>query len=593
MLPDTPLRDQPFVVVDLETTGGSATFDRIIEVAAVRVERGEVQEGFRTLVDPCVPVPPFITRLTGITRSMLRGRPLIEAVLPDLERLSRGAVFVAHNASFDAGFVTSAFRRAGTDWSGEKLCTLRLARRLLPGLHSYKLDSLCAHLGFPFVQAHRAGPDADATVSLLQYLLEASHEAGMERVDQLLRLQMQPVSARRRKGNVDEALVASLPTGPGVYLLKDGKGHVVYVGKSVNVRTRVRTHLRPSGTANGHGQPRLRKKLPYIADVEAIETGSELEALFLESRLVKRYLPEANRLLRDYRDYPFIKLDVSDAFPRLVATRERPSDDALYFGPFRSAGTVASAVLFLTEQLGLRQCAGALKPGQSACPLLDLKKCLGPCVDDGGRAAYARAVGDAEQILRGEDLSLIERAAARRDRLAEELRFEEAAEMRDRIRDVQVLVGAQKKLQAVSERNLVIVAPDTGPTTARAFFVRAGRLVHELTLPLPPAVPPLRAALRSVYQCDADATVSRDQVDDMLILDAWLRHKGGGVAEIPVSLAAPEMAIVEIKQALGTLHATRRPAAAGRTTAVLRVGEDVADGDVRHDSRVPLGALVG
>src|SRR5919202_6314856 len=141
---------------------------------------------------------------------------------------------------------------------------------------------------------------------------------------------------------------ASLPAGPGVYLLKDGNGHVVYVGKSVNVRQRVRQHLRPSGTACNPGQPRLRRRLPHIADVEAIETPSEIEALLLESRLVKRYLPEANSLLRDYQDYPWLKLDLGERHPRLVATRERPlgSTDAVYFGPFRRAPAVASAAVF-------------------------------------------------------------------------------------------------------------------------------------------------------------------------------------------------------------------------------------------------------
>src|SRR5262249_42128003 len=161
------------------------------------------------------------------------------------------------------------------------------------------------------------------------------------------------------------------------YLLKDHHGQVIYVGKSVNVRQRVRTHLRPSGTARGPAQPRLRRRLPHVADVEAIETRSELEALLLESKLVKRYLPQGNSLLRDYHDYPFIKVDLADDFPRLEATRERPMDGAAYFGPFRRASVAASAVDFINDELGLRQCSGKLKPGQAACVLLELKKCLG------------------------------------------------------------------------------------------------------------------------------------------------------------------------------------------------------------------------
>src|SRR5262249_17127408 len=210
------LASTPFVVVDLETTGGSARFDRVLEVAAIRVENGVVQDRFECLVEPGMPIPPFVTRITGINQRLGSGKPSFDTLLPDLRRLLDGAVLVAHNVSFDANFLSNAFSNAGLPWDGERLCTLRLARRLIPGLHSYRLDSLCAFLGFSFVQRHRAGPDAEATLSVLQHLLNAAIERGIDSLASLLRLQHQPVSAKRRKGKVDEAQVASLPTGPGV-----------------------------------------------------------------------------------------------------------------------------------------------------------------------------------------------------------------------------------------------------------------------------------------------------------------------------------------------------------------------------------------
>src|SRR5437879_218274 len=406
----TSLASTPFVVVDLETTGGSALYDRVMEVAAIRIENGVVQERLDRLVEPGVPIPPFVTRITGINAALVRGRPSFDSLLPDLRRLFEGAVVVAHNASFDCNFLSNSFRRAGLPWESERLCTLRLARRLIPGLHSYRLDSLCAVLGFAFVQRHRAGPDAEATVQVLQHLLQQAIRNGLDSVSALLRVQQQPVTRKRHKGRVDEAQLASLPTTSGVYLLKDHHGQVVYVGKSVNVRQRVRTHMRPSGTARGAAQPRLRRRLPNIADVEAIETRSELEALLLESKLVKRYLPEANSLLRDYHDYPFIKIDLTARFPRLEATRERPTDGVTYFGPFRRAGVVSSAVVFLNEQLGLRQCTGRLKPGQPACALLEMKKCLGPCLGAVSALEYGEAVNDALGVLRGESTAVLDRA---------------------------------------------------------------------------------------------------------------------------------------------------------------------------------------
>ena len=547
------LAETPFVVLDLETTGGSPMFDRVIEVAALRFERGVVQERFVKLVEPGVPIPSFVTRLTGINAGLVRGKPTFDYLLPDLQRLLDGAVLVAHNVSFDASFLTYAFQRAGRRWAGERLCTLRLARRLLPGLHSYRLDSLCASLGFAFVQVHRAGPDAEATLCLLRHLLEAAASRGIQTLSALLRVQDQSVTPKRRKGRskVDEAQVASLPTGPGVYLLKDGNGHVVYVGKSVNVRQRVRQHLRPSGTACNPGQPRLRRRLPHIADVEAIETPSEIEALLLESRLVKRYLPEANSLLRDYREYPWLKLDLRERHPRLVATRERPTDGAVYFGPFRRAGAVASTAVFLSEQLGLRQCSGPLRPGrQSACALLDMGRCLGPCVGQVSDDEYRAAALRAQAVLSGQETSLVQELTARRDQLADELRFEQAAELRDRLRDLEQIVAVQQRLSSFADRNVVVVVPDTRPEAARLLLVRAGRLVDQVSLPVRTTPSHLRRVLERAYARPREAQVTRDELDDLLILDAWLRRNHDTAREVPVSLDAPGAAVPELRAAL-------------------------------------------
>jgi DNA polymerase III subunit epsilon len=545
----------PFVVIDLETTGGSALFDRVLEVAAIRVQNGSVQDRLECLVEPGMPIPPFVTRITGINQSLVRGQPRFESILPELRRMLDGAVLVAHNASFDGNFLSAAFQRAELPWDGERVCTLRLARRLIPGLHSYRLDSLCAFLGFTFVQRHRAGPDAEATLSVLKHLLEVAVGNGIETLSALLRLQRQPLNSKRRNGHVDEAQVASLPTTSGVYLLKDRHGKVIYVGKSVNVRQRVRTHLRPSGTARGPAQPRLRRRLPHIADVEAIETQSELEALLLESKLVKRYLPEANSLLRDYQDYPFIKVDMADPYPRLEATRERPTDGAAYFGPFRRASVVSSAVVFLNEQLGLRQCSGRIKPGQPACALLEMRKCLGPCVGAVSDAEYGAAVTEALGVLRGESTSVQDRAAERRDGLGEALRFEEAAELRDRIRDLEQVVGVQQRLSAFADRNLVLVSPDCQPDRVRLLLVRGGLLADEVSLPSRPTPSHLRHLLRRVYSGAVGTHVTKDQLDDLLILDAWLRRRRDDTLEVAVDPEAPEEAAPALREAIGRLQA--------------------------------------
>src|SRR5712691_8997164 len=126
------LAQTPFVVVDLETTGGSALYDRVMEVAAIRFENGVVQDRLVRLVEAGVPIPPFVTRITGINAALVRGKPSFDSLLPELRRLFDGAVIVAHNASFDCNFLATAFRRGGLEWESDRLCTLRLARRLIP-----------------------------------------------------------------------------------------------------------------------------------------------------------------------------------------------------------------------------------------------------------------------------------------------------------------------------------------------------------------------------------------------------------------------------------------------------------------------------
>ncbi len=552
----------PFVVVDLETTGGSAAMDRVLELAAIRFHNGVVEQRLEHLLQPGIPIPPFVSRLTGINSELLRGKPRLEQLLPDLHAMLGEAVVVAHNAAFDCNFLSNAFARKGLTWQPQRLCTLRLARRLLPGLPSYRLDSLCATLGLPYVQRHRAGPDADATLKILLHLIEVASSKGIDTLAQLLKLQNQPVSRKpaRRRQHVDEAQIASLPKGPGVYLLKDAHGQVMYVGKSVNVRTRVRTHLRPSGTAHNRAQPRLRKRLPHIAEVEAIETATELEALLLESKLVKRYLPVANSALRDYQDYPFIKLDLRDPFPRLEATRERPSDGALYFGPYRRAGVVWSAVTFLSEQLGLRQCGGPLKPNQPACPLLEMRKCLGPCVNAVSSDQYRAAADEAGRVMRGLDTGVLDRAAERRDALAEALRFEEAAELRDRMRDLEQVVSVQQRLSAFAERNVVLVSPDRQQDRGRLLIIRAGRLVDEVSLPVNATPSHLRHLLRRTFSRPMDAQVSRDELDDLLIVDAWIRRHAESMREVSISAESPEDSAPALRDALRL----REPAAATR-----------------------------
>ena len=544
------LLSRTYSIVDLETTGASAIYDRIVEVAVVQLVGGEVVERFDTLVDPATPIPPFITRLTGISDRMVRGRPHFANVAHHVADALGDGPLVAHNASFDEAFLRHAFTRAGRRLSLPKLCTLRLARRLVPRLPSYRLDGLAAHFGIRVIgRRHRAGPDAVVTALVLRRLLELADEQGVADLEALSDLQDRPVG--RKKRQVDEAVIASLPKGPGVYLLKDADGHVLYVGKSIHVRQRVRDHLR----GGSPDQPRLRRRMRQIVDVEAFATGSELEALFLESRLIKRYLPDANQLLRNDKDYPFIRIETSDPYPRLEMTRTPPSDGNSYFGPFRRRSTAAAVATFLTERFGLRSCSDPIKPGMSACALLDFGKCLGPCVSAVDQVRYREAVQQAADVLHGRDGALLEELVARRDELAEAWRFEEAAELRDRIRELEHILGDQRRLESVAERNIAIVAPSVRPKAGEVFFIRAGLLVGQATVTTATRPTTLARALAEAFAGPAPATFTRDKVDEMHLLDGWLRRHTERLTLVPVDPVRPgdsvERVLATVRAAVG------------------------------------------
>ncbi|MEA2642706.1 MAG: polymerase subunit epsilon, partial [Chloroflexota bacterium] len=458
------------VVLDLETTGGSARHDRIVEIAVVRVRNGRVAQRWRTLVNPGVAIPPFITGLTGISSGMVASAPSFADVVERLLAFVGDAVLVAHQASFDAGFLREELRRLGrADVPADVLCTVKLSRRLLPGLPSHSLEALIQALDLPERRRHRALPDALATSDLLVRLVQQAVDDGLQDWDDLIALANGP-KRKRVAPTFERARLKELPTGPGVYLLKDSDANIFYVGKSVNLRRRVREHVR--GTSEG--QPRLRRQLKQLADVQVISTASELEALLLEAKLIKRYLPVANQQLRDETHYPFIRVDVQNDFPRLEVTRLPQDDGAVYFGPFRSARMVGAVVDYLRGALGIRECTRPLPDGQS-CLLYDLKKCLAPCIGAVDAPAYRASVDRALELLRGEWTEILDGIEARMLQLAELEEFEKAAELRDTLSRLRTLVKTQQRLAEMAAYHAVIVT-QLGDDRAQLFFVQAGRL---------------------------------------------------------------------------------------------------------------------
>jgi DNA polymerase-3 subunit epsilon len=424
-----PLREVEFVVVDLETTGGSPRESQITEIGAVRVRGGERLGTFQALVDPGASIPPFISQLTGIDDFLVRGEPPIEAVLPAFLEFARGAVFVAHNARFDHSFLNENLSRLDYPLlDGPPVCTAKLARRVVwPDVPNVRLQTLASYFRTRVKPIHRALDDAMACAEVLDGLLDLGARLGILTLGDL----REAVKARGRPHFGKIRLADALPHAAGVYRFVGRDDRVLYVGKARDLRARVKSYF------YGDGRKKVEDLLGEVCRVEGEETpGGELEALVLEARLIRRYEPKYNRRGKTWRRFAYLKLDPAEAFPRLKVVHGAGEEDACaYLGPFSGSGAARLAKEALEEIVPLRRCTRAMSARTrfAPCALADIGRCPAPCDGAIDPERYGELVRDLLSSLEAPD-GLLGALEARMGRLAEAERYEEAASVRDRLR---------------------------------------------------------------------------------------------------------------------------------------------------------------
>ena len=267
------------------------------------------------------------------------------------------------------------------------------------------------------------------------------------------------------------------PERPGVYLMKDARGSVLYVGKASVLRNRLRTYFgAPSGQA-----PKTRRMMGHVRDFEYIVTDSEAEALILENTLIKRYRPRYNARLKDDKTYPYLKIDLAEEFPRVYVTRKVSQDGARYFGPFASAGTVRQTMDLVKRLFPYRSCTKTIT-GTDPRPCLEyyINRCVAPCTGYAGRDEYAKVIQQVIQFMEGDAEAVTEDLKKNMQRAAEHLEFERAAVLRDRIRGVEKVAEEQRiKVDSnpVSDMDLLAVAQGTNESWVEVFFIRHNKLV--------------------------------------------------------------------------------------------------------------------
>ncbi len=526
------LSDATYTVIDLETTGGANRTNRIIEISAMQVRRGEVVAELTSLVNPEMPISYFISQYTGITNEMVKHAPTAKAILPKLLELLGESVFVAHNIAFDYAFINLELERNGFErLENRSLCTVRLARRLLPKQVKKNLGDLAAYFGIQISARHRAKADCEATVGVLHRLIEIAQEKHrIEHLEELISLQYKAMRVFKREPKhirtIRETLLPKLPEQPGVYFFYSEQGELLYIGKSKNLKSRVSSYF----IDTEHKADKVKELVMYVRRIDYRTTGSELEALLLESRLIKLHKPRYNTLLKRYKSYPFLRL-TNHEFPRLEIAMEIEQDGGEYFGPFPSMETARNVFTVLNRTFLLRECSDEELSKGRACMYLDLHRCVAPCerwrVENG---EYLHELDRVRRFLSGADAQLIDTLTAKMKQLAAEHRFEEAAELKARVQSLRRIFYRQASVTAsINENNVLILLPSAiYSDVCKEFlilFVRFGRLAAQEKILLDDALT-LAPLLSSLYfdGATAPAECKKEEIDEMQILSSWIYH---------------------------------------------------------------------
>lgn len=376
-----------YAIVDIETTGGYAAANGITEIAIHIFDGEKVTERFETLINPGQPIPYYIQSMTGITDKMVADAPKFEEVAEKIFQLLHDKIFIAHNVNFDYSFVKSHLKASGLDINTKKLCTVRLSRKIFPGLASYSLGNLTRSLGIKINKRHRAGGDSEATVQLFQLLLQNDKE------QHILKSLQRNSKEWILPPHVPKEHFDQLPYTPGVYYFHDKKGKVVYVGKATNIRYRVNSHFSNNSES--------RQKQNFMQHVHAISyqpCGTELMACILESAEIKKRWPVFNSSQKRWEDvYGIFLYEDQNGYQRLAIDKNRKRLHPLYTFHYLVDGHAIIRKLIKDYQLCPKLCF--LQKDDKECEGIGDGHCKGACLHKESPAHYNKRVQKAAATL--------------------------------------------------------------------------------------------------------------------------------------------------------------------------------------------------
>jgi DNA polymerase-3 subunit epsilon len=449
-----------FVVVDLETAGGKPVDAGITEIGAVKVRGGEVIGEFRTFCAPGVPIPAFISVLTGITDHHVAGAPSVASAVREFLAFANfesgdQPVLVAHNAPFDVGFLKSACTKFDIEWPKPLvLDTVVLARKILrkDEVRNRKLSTLAQFFRTPVSPTHRALDDARATTSVLHGLIERVGNLGVHDLEGLQTYSGPATEKRRRK----RYLAEGLPEKPGVYIFYDGNNRPLYVGTSTNIRKRVMSYFTAAETRS-----RMTAMVELAQRVDAHVCSTQLEASIRELRMINELRPTYNFRSRNPEKTTWVTM-TNEKFPRLSLTRQShlPDSDRIAIGPFRNGSSAELAMHAIHQATDVRQCKERItsKSSISPCVLYEMKRCIAPCLTGAETVGYEEIVLEANLILTGSSSAVSKKMMEMIVDLVKEEKFEAAALVRDRMHALEDGIYRSARLREISTIPLIIAA---------------------------------------------------------------------------------------------------------------------------------------
>jgi DNA polymerase-3 subunit epsilon len=372
-------KNYEFVVVDIETTGGQVTEDRITEIALYVHDGTKVIDSFHTLVNPEKSIPLYITNLTGITQEMVEDAPRFFEVAKKIVEITEGRILVAHNAQFDYAFIKQEFKSLGFTFTRKTLCTLRLSRKILPKLASYGLKSVCNFLQIDLTNHHRAQADAWATTQLLAHLLEEDKE--LKQVDKsMIDNELKSIALPPK---IDRQDFDNLPEETGVYYFYNEAGKIIYVGKSTNIKHRIASHFAP----NLQNRKSIEMK-NQVASIGYELTGGELIALLLEDAEIKKHQPIFNRMQRRSRfSFGIFAYEDTNGYVQLFVDKlnKQASEPLLMVEGLEKAKQILRGKV---EKYELCMKLANLYKSKGACFDYQIKKCAGACIKEEDAETY-------------------------------------------------------------------------------------------------------------------------------------------------------------------------------------------------------------